>query len=228
MSKFISGLFPDRVEAERAVDALEDLGYAQNDISVIMNENTRERDFRSGALAAEAHDTHVAANVGIGASFGGTLGAIIAGVTATGAIVATGGLAVPFIAGPIAAMLAGAGAGGLAGGLVGMLTAIGVPENHVTEYESELNRGGIVVGVNARPGDEATVSRILIHHEYPALDSAQRDLTRSDYATRGGSRTDYATGSLGDGYRPDETPIAYPSAGRDDLPRGGDVPTRRV
>jgi len=199
MSKFISGLFPDRVEAERAVDALKDLGYAQNDISVIMNETTRERDFRNGAVAAEAHDTHVAANVGIGASFGGTLGAIIAGVTATGAIVATGGLAVPFIAGPIA-----------------------------TQYESELNRGGIVVGVNARPGDEAAVSRILIHHEYPALDSAQRDLTRSDYATRGGSRADYATGSLGDGYRPDETPIAYPSAGRDDLPLGGDVPTRRV
>ena len=109
-----------------------------------------------------------------------------------------------------------------------MLTAIGVPENHATEYETELNRGGIVVGVEVRPGDEAAVSRILIHHEYPALDSAQRDFTRSDYATRGGSRADYATGSLGDGYRPDETPIAYPSAGRDDVPRGGDVPTRQV
>jgi len=163
MSTFISGIFPDRVSAERAVDALQDIGYDRSDINVILHASTKDREFAAQASDVEddVRDTNVAANLGIGAAFGGTLGAIIAGVTATGAIVGTGGLAAPIVAGPIAAMLAGAGAGGLAGGLIGALTGAGLPEDRAAEYEEELGRGSIVVGVYARHGDEQKVSRIL-------------------------------------------------------------------
>ena len=89
-------------------------------------------------------------------------------MTATGAIVATGGVAAPIIAGPLAAIFAGAGAGGLAGGIIGGLTGIGVPESRASEYASELERGGILVGVEARPGDERAVSRILNDRDYSA------------------------------------------------------------
>jgi hypothetical protein len=226
MATLISGLFPDREEAERAIDALEDLGYAQNDISVVMTGSTRERDFRGDAERTGAEDVHVAANVGVGASFGGTLGAIIAGVTATGAIVATGGMAAPIVAGPIAAILAGAGAGGLAGGIIGALTAAGVPESRANEYESELERGGILVGVNARPGDEPVARRILNDRDYAGAENLAelrdrggdpgRDVRRADYATRDAGRADYLDGLDRTEYRTGE------------LPRGGDVPTRQV
>jgi hypothetical protein len=226
MTTLISGLFPDREEAERAIDALEDLGYAQNDISVVMTGTTRERDFRGDAERTGVDDMHVAANVGVGASFGGTLGAIIAGVTATGAIVATGGLAAPIVAGPIAAILAGAGAGGVAGGIIGALTAAGVPENRANDYERELERGGILVGVGARPGDEAAVRRILKDRDYSGDDDnadlsdrgdyPARDVSRADYATREAGRADYAADLDRTEYRARE------------IPRGGDAPTRRV
>jgi hypothetical protein len=159
MNKFISGIFPDRDSAERAVDELHDLGYDRSEINVMLDRSTHDRDFGPGD--ASPSDTRVAANVGIGASFGGTLGAIIAGVTATGAIVATGGIAAPIVAGPIAAILAGAGAGGVAGGIIGALTSAGVPETRAEDYRERLDRGGILVGVYARPGDEAAVARIL-------------------------------------------------------------------
>lgn len=168
MATFISGVFPGRAEAERAVDALSALGYDPRDISVVLNDPAREADVRNDAARTGAEDVHVAADVGIGAGFGGTLGAIIAGVTATGAIVATGGVAAPIVAGPLAAILAGAGAGGIAGGIIGALTGAGVPGPRASEYETELRRGGIVVGVNARPGDEAAVSRILDDSAVPA------------------------------------------------------------
>ncbi len=180
MARFISGLFPSRAEAERAVDALQDLGYDQRDISVVMNRATRERDFRSDATErTDPHDVHVAADVGIGAAFGGTLGAIIAGVTATGAIVASGGVAAPIVAGPLAAIFAGAGAGGIAGGIIGALTGVGVPENRADEYESELERGGILVGVEARTGDERAVTRILNDRDYSQNDEAAEDIARN-------------------------------------------------
>jgi len=217
MARFISGLFPNRAEAERAVDALEDLGYAQDDISVVMQPATRERDSRAPDLERTgAEDVHVAADVGVGAGFGGTLGAIIAGVTATGAIVATGGVAAPIVAGPLAAILAGAGAGGIAGGIIGALTSVGVPKNRLEEYETGLERGAILVGVNAREADEAVVRRILIDRDYSAATANLAGSTSRTYvATRGGE------------YRAPETPGDYPTMGGD-LPRGGDLPTRQA
>ena len=75
-------MFRDRVSAERAVADLQQFGYTQNDISVMMNDQTRARDFAAdtGSKAAEG--------AGVGAGIGGTLGAIIAAVTATGSVAA--------------------------------------------------------------------------------------------------------------------------------------------
>ena len=159
MAELITGMFRDRVAAERAVADLQNLGYAQSDISVMMNDQTRARDFAAdtGTKAAEG--------AGVGAGIGGTLGAIIAAVTATGsvaAVAATGGLAAPLVAGPLAAALAGAGAGGLGGGLIGGLVGAGIPQERAAQYETDLNAGGILVGVHPRGGDSAQVQRVLM------------------------------------------------------------------
>ncbi|WP_425258906.1 hypothetical protein ACPOLB_25710 [Rubrivivax sp. RP6-9] len=59
------------------------------------------------------------------------------------------------IAGPIAAALAGAGAGGAAGSLVGALVGWNIPEERVTQYESGIKEGGILMGVKPRSEDDA-------------------------------------------------------------------------
>ena len=146
---FEGGMYYDRASAEDAVGRLHGLGYDRDDISVLMNDKTREKEFAqaTGSKASEGAVT--------GAAVGGGLGALVAGLTATGsiaAIAATGGAATPLVAGPLAAALAGLGAGGIAGGLIGALVGAGIPEDRAKEYQDGLNRGGMLVGV--RPRDE--------------------------------------------------------------------------
>jgi len=156
MAQLITGMFRNRAAAEQAVADLQGLGFTQKDISVMMNDQTRARDF------AASTGTKATEGAGIGAGIGGTLGAIVAALTAGGAIVATGGIAAPLVAGPLAAALAGAGAGGLGGGLIGGLIGAGIPEERATGYATDLNSGGILVGVHADPANAARVQQVLM------------------------------------------------------------------
>ena len=153
MANLITGLFDTGVAAERAVAQLKQIGYGQYEISIVMKD--RE------AADNLAHDVGARSmeGVGAGATIGGTLGAVLAGLLAVGTVTVPGvGL---LAAGPLAAMLAGAGAGGIAGGLVGWLTSLGIPDDVAPYYERGLSEGGVVVAVAAHPGDEARVQQIL-------------------------------------------------------------------
>jgi len=155
---FETGIYDDRESAENAVARLHELGYTKDDISVMMDDKTRERDF------ADATGSKAGSGAAAGAAIGGGLGAIVAGLTATGsvaAIVGTGGAATPLVAGPLAAALAGLGAGGVAGGIVGALVGAGIPEDRAKRYESRLNDGGILVGVKPRPEHRDELRRIF-------------------------------------------------------------------
>jgi hypothetical protein len=143
-----TGMFYDTPSAEAAVDRLNAMGYGKDDISVMMDDQTKAKGF------ADSTGTQATKGAVTGASVGGGLGAIIAGLTATGsiaAIVGTGGVAAPLVAGPLAAALAGLGAGGLAGGIVGALVGSGIPKEKAVEYEEGLKKGGILLGVQPRP-----------------------------------------------------------------------------
>src|SRR5215470_3383403 len=107
---FVSGFFKTRAAAEAAVDAIIKRGYTRDDISVLMSDATKNKEF-----AVETR-THAADGLGIGGAIGGTVGAVLAAIVAVGtSLVIPGGIVV---AGPIAAALAGAGAGGATGGLI--------------------------------------------------------------------------------------------------------------
>jgi hypothetical protein len=151
-------MFRDRSAAERAVADLHNLGYSQSDISVMIQDETIQKQF------ATQHGTKAGEGLGAGAAIGGILGAIIAGLTATGSIVAiagTGGAAAPLVAGPLAAVLAGLGVGGLGGGIIGALVGAGIPEEHARAYEQGLRQGGILVGVNADSTRSDQVRQIM-------------------------------------------------------------------
>jgi hypothetical protein len=149
--KLVTGLFKNRVAAEAAVDAIMKHGYSRDEISVLMSDATRNKEF---ALQTRSH---AADGAGIGGAVGGTVGAVLAAIAAVGTTMFLPGLNL-VIAGPIAAALAGAGAGGAAGGVIGALVGAGIPEYRAKVYDAELRGGGILIGVEAR--DDEDVDRL--------------------------------------------------------------------
>lgn len=146
--KLITGLFKNRLAAEAAVDAIIKRGYTRDDLSVLMSDATRSKEF---ALQAR---THAADGAGVGGALGGVVGAVLAAVVAVGSTIVLPGLNL-VIAGPIAVALAGAGAGAATGGLIGALIGAGIPEYRAKVYEAGLLSGGILLGVEAKTDEDA-------------------------------------------------------------------------
>lgn len=149
----LTGMFRDRESAERAYGSLSSRGYTQDDVNVIMSDETRKKHFVKSDEDTELGNKAME-GAGTGSAIGGTAGAIIGALAAIGTAVAIPGLGL-VIAGPIAAGLAGAGAGGLTGGIVGALIGSGIPEDRAKQYESGINEGGIVMGVKPRNDEDA-------------------------------------------------------------------------
>jgi hypothetical protein len=135
------GIYPNVAALENGIDALQNAGFRNEDISALFPENEGTKDFahRKGTKAPEG----AATGAGTGAVAGGVLG-WLAGIGAI-AIPGVG----PFIAaGPIMAALAGAGVGGTVGGLTGALVGAGIPEYEAKRYEGRIKDGGILVSVH--------------------------------------------------------------------------------
>ncbi len=145
--KLVTGLFKSKVAAESAVDSIIKRGYTRDDISVLMSDSTRTKEF---ALQTR---THAADGLGIGGAVGGAVGAVLAAIAAVGTTLFLPGINL-VIAGPIAAALAGAGAGGATGGVIGALIGAGIPEYRAKVYDAELRGGGILIGVESRTDEE--------------------------------------------------------------------------
>ncbi|MFN2529924.1 MAG: hypothetical protein ABR555_01375, partial [Pyrinomonadaceae bacterium] len=122
-------------------------GYTRDEISVLMSDATRTKEF---ALQTRSH---AADGAGIGGAVGGAVGAVLAAIAAVGTTIFLPGINL-VIAGPLAAALAGAGAGGATGGVIGALIGAGIPEYRAKVYDTELRSGGILIGVEARSEDE--------------------------------------------------------------------------
>lgn len=148
----VSGLFTDRESAERAYTSLRSRGYTDDDVNLVMSDDTRKRYFSDDADSGLGNKAMEGA--GAGSAIGGTVGAVLAALAAIGTNVVLPGLGL-VVAGPLAAALAGAGAGGLTGGLIGALVGSGIPEEHAAEYESGVKSGGIYMGVNPRTREDA-------------------------------------------------------------------------
>jgi len=156
MSKnFVTGFFKTRAAAEAAVDAIIKRGYTRDDISVLMSDSTKSKEF---AMQAKSH---AADGLGIGGAIGGTVGAVLAAIVAVGTSIAVPGLGL-VVAGPIAAALAGAGAGGATGGLIGMLVGTGIPEHRARVYDTGVRGGGILLGVEAKTDEEVEKLETLL------------------------------------------------------------------
>ena len=153
-TRTVTGLFRDRESAERVYNSLRTRGYSDEDVSLMMSDDTRKKHFSDDDDNKTEFDTKAWEGAGKGAAIGGTVGATLAAIAAIGTSVALPGIGL-IVAGPLAAALAGAGAGGATGGIIGALIGAGIPEERVKHYESGLKEGGIVMGVNARNDEDA-------------------------------------------------------------------------
>ncbi|MBA3913342.1 MAG: general stress protein [Acidobacteriales bacterium] len=140
------GLYRDRTTVDSAVDALRDAGFRNTDISVLFPDNEGTKDF--------AHEKNTKAPEGT--ATGATSGAVLGG--GLGWLAGIGALAIPGVgpliaAGPIVAMLAGAGVGGAVGGVAGALIGMGIPEYEAKRYEGRVKEGGILLSVHCDDSD---------------------------------------------------------------------------
>ena len=148
----VTGLFNDRESAESAYRSLRLRGYTDDEINVIMSDDTRNKYYVKDPNSEIG--TKAGEGAGLGGAVGGALGAILGGIAAIGTNLVLPGLGL-VVWGPVAAAIAGAGAGGFAGGLVGALVGWGMPEERARIYEKGVSEGGTVIGVKPRTADDA-------------------------------------------------------------------------
>jgi hypothetical protein len=154
-SNYLTGSFRDRTSAERAYNRLRERGYTDEEINIIMSDETRSRYFDKDTEDKETDFGNKALEgAGTGSAIGGAVGATAGIIAALGTSLIIPGLGL-VIAGPIAAGLAGAGAGGLTGGIVGALVGAGIPKDRAEKYEKGIKEGDIVMGVRPRNQDDA-------------------------------------------------------------------------
>lgn len=152
--KIVTGLCKSRASTEDALRQLESAGFTESQISLLLSDDTRGKGFKivEGSKADEG--------MAAGATAGGLIGAFLAGIATTGAIVIPGLNLV--VAGSLIGGLAGMGAGALSGGLIGTLIGAGIPEHEAKLYEKEISGGNVLIAVEAENDERAhLVEKIL-------------------------------------------------------------------
>lgn len=146
MTKHVTATFKTRAAAAEGINALIAAGFSQDDISMLVTDQTRGASFvlKEGTKQEEYEAT--------GAEAGGVIGAITA-LLISASVIPSGGLSLVAI-GPIAATFAGLGAGGLMGGLVGALVGAGIPEHEAKVYEDDVKSGNILLAVRTEDKDQ--------------------------------------------------------------------------
>jgi hypothetical protein len=153
--KIVTGTFRDRESAERGYEAITARGYKNDDIHVLMTDDTRKRLFKDTKNGKDTKLGNKALEgAGVGGAIGGAVGATTVGLAAAATSLAIPGLGL-LVAGPLAGALAGGAAGATAGGLIGTLVGAGIPEDRAKAYEADLKNGGIIVGVEPRNDEDA-------------------------------------------------------------------------
>src|SRR5687768_4677663 len=170
MPKTVVGFFDSFRQAENAVEELTRSGFKREDLSIIANQEAR----KSTTTTSTSHKGEDS-DAGTGAAVGATTGAVVGG--AAGLIASLAGLTIPVVgpilaAGPIVAMLSGAGIGAVAGGLIGALVNLGVPEEEARVYEEGVRRGGTLVTLKAEDARAQAAADIM--NRNGAVDIKQR------------------------------------------------------
>jgi uncharacterized membrane protein len=155
MSSIITATFKNRIAAEEALTQLEDIGIREEQISLVVTDETRGSSF-------DIKETNkMDEGAAIGATTLGVVGAVLGSLLAAG-VVAIPGLNL-VVAGAVISGLAGMGAGAAAGGFVGALVGMGIPEHEAKLYENEVKKGSILVAVKTESSEQKKIVKDILH-----------------------------------------------------------------
>jgi hypothetical protein len=151
-NKAVFGIYATRARVDTAVTALQEHGFANTDVAILLPES----------LGTNDPITEKSTKAPEGAAAGGASGLLLGG--ALGWFVGVGALASPGVgpliaAGPILAALAGAGAGSAIGGLTGGLVGLGIPEYEAKKYEGRVAQGNVLLSVHCESSDQHNRAR---------------------------------------------------------------------
>ncbi|HEX3748098.1 MAG TPA: DUF3341 domain-containing protein [Bryobacteraceae bacterium] len=173
-NKAIFAIFRDKAHAEAGASSLIQAGFRQDDISILLADQTGGKDF--------AHEHHTKAPEG--ATAGATAGAVIGGTL--GLLAGLGTLAIPGLgiflaAGPIMGALAGAGSVGVAGGIVGAIAGLGLPEFEAKRFAGLIKDGRTLLSVHCDDSDWVARAKEVLKtagaHDIAATSESPADFT---------------------------------------------------
>jgi hypothetical protein len=179
MNKNISvyAIFPNRSDAEDALQQLRRNGFRPEDVSVLLPDNVGTKDIgvTNSTKAPEAAVAGGAAGATAGGVFGWLIGAGALAIPGVGPLIA---------AGPIMAALAGLGAGAVLGGATGALVGTGIPEYEAQRYEGRVRDGGILVSVHCDNDDWVKRAKEVLKNsggeDLSSSKEAKADYAKSD------------------------------------------------
>jgi hypothetical protein len=139
----VVAVFDDRLQAEKAVDALEQAGFPAHSIGYVI----RGLDAVNGGMITDAEGAKDVRGATAGAITGGMVGGVVA-AAATLLIPGVG----PFVAGGVlASFFGGTIAGTAIGGMLGAMRGLGISEHEARFYETQFHEGRAIVAVKAGP-----------------------------------------------------------------------------
>jgi hypothetical protein len=159
-TRMVTAIFNDRDSAERAYRSVGKLGSDISDVTLVMSDATRHRyfpdegqdDTELGTRANEGAGKSAEGSM-LGGPIGGTIGTLAPIAAAVGTILLIPGII--FLT-PVAIALAAAGTVAVVGGVLGALANWGVPAERAEEYEADIRKGAILMGVKTHKDADTT------------------------------------------------------------------------
>ena len=121
----VTGVFPDTESAEEAYNSLLSAGYRDNEIHLVMSEQTHKKQTTEKTGAAES--------------------TLISSIAAISTLVPVPGIGL-IMTGPLAASLAEDGVEDLPEDLLPSLIGYGIPVSYANEYQTAIKAGSIMIG----------------------------------------------------------------------------------
>lgn len=173
----VTAVFDDRAQAERAVVELRRSNVPDSRLSVVAR---RQDDVEvTGGAGADSTAARVGKGAAAGAGVGALFGLATALIPGVGPFITAGFLA-QALGATGAAAATGAIIGGTSGAVAGALVKAGYSREEADFYGPTVERGGVLVAVDAPTGEEDRVRSILTQSggsSYGAAPGAEREIT---------------------------------------------------
>ncbi len=164
--KAVVGIFQNRTEAEQALNALLEAGFARDELNLVLRDSQAAQGVTAEPKAESRHSSNQETAIGaaIGASSGATVGGFAGLLLSVGLVVVPGigpVIAAGTLASALTAVAVGAGVGAAAGGLAGGLIGFGLPEGAARQYAAGVERGDILMVVHTGAGRDENAAELM-------------------------------------------------------------------